>query len=97
MGQEIDDGKLSELIRKDVRVAYPDEPLRVVVYRMAETGLTRLPVIQRGLSRQFLGMISLHDLLRARAKILEAEGRRERLLPLRLILPFGSRSNRRTA
>ncbi len=25
-------------------VAYPDEPLRAVVYRMAETGFTRLPV-----------------------------------------------------
>ena len=31
--------KLSEMARDPV-TAYPDEPLRVVVYRMAETGLT---------------------------------------------------------
>ena len=29
-------------------VAYPDEPLRVVVHRMADTGLTSFPVIERG-------------------------------------------------
>ena len=29
-------------------VAYPDEPLRVIVHRMAETGLTRFPVVDRG-------------------------------------------------
>ena len=38
---------LAELIRRDPKVAYPDEPLRVVVYRMAETGLTRFPVVER--------------------------------------------------
>jgi len=65
-------------------VAYPDEPLRAVVHRMAQTGLTRFPVVERGLDRKLVGMISLSDLLTGRTKTLEAEHRRERVLSLRL-------------
>jgi hypothetical protein len=36
---------LSHIAAKAV-VAYLDEPLRVIVLRMAESGLTRLPVVQ---------------------------------------------------
>ncbi len=54
-------------------VAHPDEPLRVIVYRMAETGLTRFPVVEHGTGRRLLGMIALDDLLEARAVHLEAE------------------------
>jgi CIC family chloride channel protein len=78
----------ADLIRRDPKVAYPDEPLRVVVYRMAETGLTRLPVVKRGNGHKLVGMVSLYDLLTARTRTLEAERRRERVLPLRLKLPF---------
>ena len=78
---------LAELVRRDPKVAYPDEPLRVVVYRMAGTGLTRFPVVERGDSRQLIGMVSLDDLLKARTRALEAERRRERILPLRLMFP----------
>jgi len=77
----------AELIRRDPKVAYPDEPLRVVVYRMAETGLTRFPVVERDGSRKLVGMVSLDDLLKARAHTLDAERRRERVLPLRLMFP----------
>ena len=79
---------LAELIRRDPKVAYPDEPLRVVVYRMAETGLTRFPVVERDGSRKLVGMVSLDDLLKARAHTLDAERRRERVLPLRLMFPI---------
>jgi CBS domain-containing protein len=78
---------LGDLMRKDPVVVYPDEPLRVVVYRMAETGLTRLPVIDREGSRKLVGIISLDDLLHARVRNLEQERRRERVL--RIHLPFG--------
>jgi CBS domain-containing protein len=66
----------------------------MVVYRMAETGLTRLPVVNREDGR-LAGLIALTDLLSARTKTLEAEQRRERVLNLRLRLPalfdrFGS-------
>ena len=60
-------------------IAYGDEPLRVLAFRMAETGVTRLPVVSRR-DGTLVGMIGLSDLLTARLKILEAEHRRERVL-----------------
>ncbi len=80
---------LGDVIRRDAKVAYPDEPLRVVVYRMAESGLTRFPVVERDGSNTLVGMVSLDDLLKARTRALEAERRRERILPLHLVFPFG--------
>jgi CIC family chloride channel protein len=83
---------LESIIRLDPVVAYPDEPLRLVVYRMAETGLTRFPVIERR-SRALIGMIALTDLLKARALTLDAEHRRERVLGARIALPFSQRTS----
>jgi chloride channel protein, CIC family len=78
--------RLAELIATNPVVAYPDEPLRVIVYRMAETGLTRFPVVGRDDGR-LLGMVALHDLLKARTLNLDAERRRERVLLRSLTLP----------
>src|SRR6185436_5391562 len=75
--------RLGELATARPVVAHPDESLRVVVYRMAETGLTRLPVVEPG-TGELRGMIALFDLLKARALNLEAERRRERVSPMRL-------------
>jgi CIC family chloride channel protein len=77
---------LGELAQKDTIEAYPDEPLRVVVYRMAEKAVTRMPVVERG-TRKFLGLVSLNDLLKARARHLEEERRRERPLKFRFFFP----------
>jgi H+/Cl- antiporter ClcA len=74
---------LADVMTTDPVVAYPDEPLRAVVYRMASTGLTRFPVIERGPARRLVGVIGLFDLLQARVRNLEAERRRERVLPVR--------------
>ncbi|HEU5348862.1 MAG TPA: chloride channel protein [Ktedonobacterales bacterium] len=79
--------RLSDVMQEHPVVAYPDEPLRVVVYRMAATGLTRFPVVERENPRKLVGMVSLNDLLKARALNLEAEQRRERVLPLRMVFP----------
>jgi chloride channel protein, CIC family len=79
---------LGELVRAETAETYPDEPLRVVVYRMAENGFTRMPVVDRE-TRKFLGLVSLNDLLKARARHLEEERRRERPLQLRFLLPGG--------
>ena len=87
-------------------VAYPDEPLRVIVNRMARSGFTRLPVIDRratpreGSAAEYarsrsnapsvpklVGIISLTDLLRARVSNLEAETKRQRVLPIRMFFP----------
>jgi CIC family chloride channel protein len=72
-------------------VAYPDESLRVVVYRMAQTGLTRFPVVESPGQHRLLGMISLSDLLKARALNLEAEQRRESIAPMQLFFPLRTR------
>ena len=74
--------QLGDLVRAETVEAYPDEPLRVVVYRMAEKGFTRMPVVDRE-TRKFLGLVSLEDLLKARTRHLEEEKRRERTLELR--------------
>jgi H+/Cl- antiporter ClcA len=67
--------------------AYPDEPLRAVMNRMAETGLTSLPVVQRANQRQLVGNITLRDMLKARVRHIEEERRRERVFPLKLDVP----------
>jgi CBS domain-containing protein len=74
-------GALFSGSRKAPTVAYPDESLRVVVYRMAGSGLTRFPVVDRE-SGRLVGMIALADLLGARTRNLEAEQRRERVFAL---------------
>ncbi|HEX6479805.1 MAG TPA: chloride channel protein [Ktedonobacteraceae bacterium] len=76
-----------QLLHTQPVVAHPDESLRTVVYRMAETGFTRLPVVERDDPGRLVGMISLNDLLKARVRNLEEERHRERVLRLRLLLP----------
>jgi H+/Cl- antiporter ClcA len=89
------DGSLTSAIERDPVVAYPDEPLRVVVYRMAETGRTRMPVVDSRESRKLLGMVSLSDLLKARTRNLEEERTRERVLRLRIPIGVLAGSSRR--
>ena len=81
---------LAAILKTQPVVAYPDESLRMIVYRMAETGLTRFPVVHRA-HRRVIGMISLTDLLKARALNLNAEQRRERVLGAHIQLPFGQK------
>jgi chloride channel protein, CIC family len=80
---------IGELVRKNTVEAYADEPLRFVVYRMAEKGVTRLPVVERE-TRKFLGLVALDDLLKARGHDLEAERTRETTLKFRFFAPRSS-------
>jgi H+/Cl- antiporter ClcA len=80
---------LGDILREPV-VAHPEEPLRAVVFRMAETGFTRLPVVHSP-NGKLAGMISLRNLLLARVRNLHEERQRERVLRLRL--PFGRPAN----
>jgi len=79
---------LGELVRLEAVEASPDEPLRAVVYRMAEKGITRMPVVASS-SGKLLGLVSLTDLLKARTRHLEEERRREQVLSLRFFRPGG--------
>jgi H+/Cl- antiporter ClcA/CBS-domain-containing membrane protein len=86
------DAPLASVLREKPVVAYPDESLRVVVYRMADTGLTRFPVVNR--DGTLVGMIALTDLLKARALNLEAERRRERVLGGRIAVAFSPKQKK---
>jgi hypothetical protein len=48
---------------------------------------TRPPVVPRGAGGTLLGLVSLEDLLKARARNLEAERRLERVHPMHLFFP----------
>jgi H+/Cl- antiporter ClcA len=78
---------LATILKAQPVVAHPDESLRMIVYRMAETGLTRFPVVDRQ-HRRLVGMVALSDLLKARALNLDAEQRRERGLASHIAMPF---------
>lgn len=71
---------LSELVRKEPKVVFDDEPLRMIVERMAATGITRFPVVLRSQPRRLVGTISLNNLLQARVMHHQAETRREKVL-----------------
>jgi CBS domain-containing protein len=76
--------RISEIASLEPVVAFADEPLRIVVRRMAESGFTRFPVLDPQLERRLVGMISLNDLLGARIQNLEEERARERVLRIRM-------------
>lgn len=83
--------ELAACIKSSPVVAYADEPLRTVVYRMAQTNFTRFPVVERDNPQKLVGMVSLNDLLKARARNLAEERKRERVLNIRLLFPPLSR------
>jgi len=71
---------LDGIVRADPRIVFDDEPLRLIVERMAATGVTRFPVVLRSQPRRLVGTISLNNLLEARVMHHEAETRRETVL-----------------
>ena len=79
-----DNIQLSQVIAKAPVVAFPEEPLRMVVNRMASTGLTRFPVVTQNGGSRLVGLIGLQDLLKARELSVADEHHRERVLRLRV-------------
>jgi CBS domain-containing protein len=73
---------LGPLAKANGMRAYADETLRILVYRMAESGITELPVAEQGTGK-LVGLVSLASLLKARTKHLEEEKRREQVLSWR--------------
>ena len=68
-----------EMMRRGSLNAYPDEPLRIVVNRMAESGITRMPVVDEE-SEMLLGLVTLEDLLKGRTRHVEEERHREQVI-----------------
>jgi chloride channel protein, CIC family len=82
------DRPLNDVMKSAPVVANPEETLRAVVYRMAESGFTRMPVVERETGK-LVGLVALDDLLKARSKHSEEEQRRDRPLHLKFLLPGG--------
>jgi CIC family chloride channel protein len=76
---------LGELVRADAVSTDSDETLRVIVHRMAESGLTRMPVVARA-GGKLQGMVALDAVLKARTRHLEEERRREQALGWRYFI-----------
>ena len=66
----------------------PTSRCRAAIHRMAESGVSRLPVVDRSEPPALVGLITLKDALKARTRHLEEERRRERVLPLGAIIPI---------
>jgi chloride channel protein, CIC family len=78
---------LRALASADPPVVFAHETLRSAVGRMAQHGLTALIAVNPANPRHVVGKMALHDLLKARARHLEDETRRERILPFEYLLP----------
>jgi H+/Cl- antiporter ClcA/predicted transcriptional regulator len=78
--------RLADVLMNEPIVAHPEEPLRLIVNRMAATGLTRFPVVKHNAGNELLGLVGLQDLLKARELSVADEHHRERVLRLRI--PF---------
>ena len=82
-GEVSESPRLADMASTFPVVASPGEPLRVIADRMARSGFTRLPVVDD--DYKLLGMISLTDLLHARARSLDNDSRRERTIRLHVL------------
>jgi CBS domain-containing protein len=69
-----------DLIHRPPITVYPSESCRTAAERMAENGVGRLPVVSPDDPGKVIGIVTRSDLLKPRAKTVEEEVRRERLL-----------------
>lgn len=81
------DHTVASVADEDPHIVLSNVPLRVAVQRMAETGATRILVVNPADARKLVGKIALHDVLAARTRHLQDERRRQRILPWEYILP----------
>jgi CBS domain-containing protein len=69
-----------DLIHREPITVYPWESCRAAAERMAENGVGRLPVVSPDDPGKVIGIVTRSDLLKPRAKTVEEEVRRERLI-----------------
>jgi CBS domain-containing protein len=82
-----------DLVSREPITAYPWESARVAAERMAEHGVGRVIVVDAEEGTKPVGIVTRSDLLKPRAKVVEAEERRERVLGRGFRWPFsGSRT-----
>ncbi len=67
-----------DLIHREPITAYPWESCRTAAERMAQYSVGRLPIVSPDDPRMIVGIVTRSDLLKARARVIEEEMRRER-------------------
>ncbi|MGN6298203.1 MAG: chloride channel protein [Ginsengibacter sp.] len=73
-------GKVDDYMIKKVITTFPEESLRSIADRMAESHVGVLPVIDRYKKGKLRGFITQYELLTARDRLLQEERKRERIL-----------------
>jgi chloride channel protein, CIC family len=73
-----------DLIERDPVTVFPWESCRTAAERMAQADIGRLPVVSPEDPSKVVGIITRSDLLKARARQVEEEARRERFIAPRL-------------
>ncbi|MGH3733737.1 MAG: chloride channel protein [Acidimicrobiales bacterium] len=81
------DRTVGQAMSAPVAVARPDEVLRSVADRMAEHGVSVMPVVDQADPTRLEGLITQFNLLTARQKLLEEERHAERILTLHWLRP----------
>jgi len=71
---------VADAMTRAVAVAHPDDTLRDVAYRMAESHVTRMPVVTRGPEAKLVGIVTLQALLEGRLRDLQEDRQAERIL-----------------
>jgi H+/Cl- antiporter ClcA len=71
-----------DLLHREPITAFPWESCRTAAERMAQMGVGRLPIVSPDDPRKVVGIVTRSDLLKARARILEEEAKRERFIHL---------------
>ncbi|MGH7573082.1 MAG: chloride channel protein, partial [Gemmatimonadota bacterium] len=76
------EGKIDDIMRKDIIMAFPAESLREVAERMALNKVGVMPVVDRQQPDRLRGLITQYNLLEARDRNLQEERQREQVLRL---------------
>jgi CBS-domain-containing membrane protein len=82
------DSTVANIMNQSPIVAYADETLRELAYRMADSRITHMPVVLRDDLTHLVGMVSQADLLKGRLLDLQEESDVERVLRIHRIIPF---------
>lgn len=77
-------GTVRDIMVTDPVVAFPDETLREVANRLAASGVTRTPVVDRAEPTRLLGVVTVGQLLRGRLVDVREDLDSERILRLSL-------------
>jgi len=78
--------RIADVAPKPCAIGYPDQPVSRVADRMAELDADCVPILDPR-SNVLIGLVTRHDVLRARAHMLVEEHVRERIIDLHLRLP----------